>query len=328
MTKRLVVSFFIVFMAYFGALNPVFAQDPEFTQFYANPLYLNPAFAGTARCPRVTTNFRDQWPAISGTFVTYSAGYDQHIDALQGGIGLLVMNDRQGQGTINSTQASLIYSYQLNVTRNFSMKAGFQGTFFQKSLDWSKLTFGDMIDERYGFIYQTDEIQPDKSSTMGVDFSAGVLGYSKRYYFGAAVHHLTQPQESLIPNGKSKLPRKYTGHVGALIPFKARKPEEGSISPNILFQQQQNFSQLNLGVYVTKGPIVGGIWYRNADAFIVLLGIHTDVVKIGYSYDITTSKLTPSFTNGTAGAHEVSFAVQFDCRPKRRKFRTISCPSF
>ena len=55
------------------------AQDPEFTQFYANPLYLNPAFAGTARCPRVNLNYRNQWPGISGTYVTYSASYDQHF---------------------------------------------------------------------------------------------------------------------------------------------------------------------------------------------------------------------------------------------------------
>ena len=27
------------------------AQDPEFSQFYSNPLLLNPAFAGTARGP-------------------------------------------------------------------------------------------------------------------------------------------------------------------------------------------------------------------------------------------------------------------------------------
>ena len=41
------------------------AQDPQFTQFYANPLYLNPAFAGTARCPRICMNYRNQWPNLS-----------------------------------------------------------------------------------------------------------------------------------------------------------------------------------------------------------------------------------------------------------------------
>ena len=40
------------------------AQDPEFTQFYANPLYLNPAFAGSARCPRIVMNYRNQWPGM------------------------------------------------------------------------------------------------------------------------------------------------------------------------------------------------------------------------------------------------------------------------
>ena len=48
----------------------LYAQDPQFSQFYANPVYLNPAFAGTARCPRVVLNYRNQWPGIPGNFVT------------------------------------------------------------------------------------------------------------------------------------------------------------------------------------------------------------------------------------------------------------------
>lgn len=303
------------------------AQDPHFTQFYANPLYLNPAFAGTARCPRMIMNFRDQWPALSGMFVTYNVSYDQHVDAIQGGLGLMVMNDRQGYGTINATRVSGIYSYQLNVNRNFSIKAGFEATFFQKSLDWSKLTFGDMIDSRYGFIYQTNQLQPEKTSAMGVDFSAGLLGYSKKYFFGLAGHHLTQPQETLIgASGNSRLPLKITAHGGAMLHFNERKPDEGYVSPNILFMYQgPKFSQLNLGMYVSKGAVVGGIWYRNGpDAVILLVGLHSGMMKIGYSYDITISKLA---TN-SAGSHEISLGIQFDCRPKKRKIRAISCPSF
>ena len=78
--------------------SDVMAQDPQFSQFYANPLYLNPAFAGTARCPRVVMNYRNQWPGIPGNFVTYSASYDQHVDDMNGGLGVLVMNDRAGAG--------------------------------------------------------------------------------------------------------------------------------------------------------------------------------------------------------------------------------------
>lgn len=318
MLKRSVLILTVLFSLNFS--ETLFAQDPEFTQFYANPLYLNPAFAGTARCPRVNLNYRNQWPAISGTYVTYSASYDQHVDVIGGGLGLLVTTDKAGQGTLTTTNVSGIYSYQLNISRTFSMKFGFQATYFQKSIDWSKLTFGDMIDARRGFVYNTTEV-PGPSRKSNVDISAGLLGYSKRYFFGFAAHHLTQPDEGLL--GPSKLPMKFTGHAGAVLPV-GDKGNEIYISPNVLYQRQQNFQQLNLGVYVNKGSIVGGLWYRNQDAFIALLGFQQHFFKIGYSYDLTVSKLT----NATAGSHELSFSLQFECKPKKKKFRTVSCPSF
>jgi type IX secretion system PorP/SprF family membrane protein len=301
--------------------NNLFAQDPEFTQFYANPLYLNPAFAGTAHCPRVSLNYRNQWPGISGSFITTSASYDQHVDALSGGVGLLVWDDRAGEGTLKTTNVSGMYSYQIPVTRRFSIKAGLQATWAQKRVDWSKLTFGDMIDSRRGFIYNTNELQRDEPASY-VDFSAGVLGFSEKYFVGFAAHHLTEPDESVI-QGISPLPRKYTFHAGAVLPLDS-KGEVATLSPNILAQLQQNFLQINFGMYYSKGPIIGGLWYRNSDSFIALVGFQTGLLKFGYSYDITVSKLT----NTTAGSHEFSVGLQFDCKPKKRKFRTISCPSF
>jgi type IX secretion system PorP/SprF family membrane protein len=298
-----------------------FGQDPEFTQFYANPLYLNPAFAGTAHCPRVSLNYRNQWPGISGSFVTTSASYDQHVDAFSGGLGLLVWNDRAGEGTLITTNISGMYSYQLPVTRTFSIKAGLQATWAQKKVDWSKLTFGDMIDARRGFVYNTNEIQRDQPASY-VDFAAGILGFSEKYFGGFAVHHLTQPNESVI-EGTSPLPRKYTFHAGAVIPLEG-KGDDASLSPNVLVQLQQDFLQINFGMYYSKGPIIGGLWYRNSDSFIALVGFQTGILKFGYSYDITISKLT----NKTAGSHEFSTGLLFDCKPRRRRFRTISCPSF
>jgi type IX secretion system PorP/SprF family membrane protein len=316
--------FFPLLLLLTAVLQEVRAQDPQFTQFYANPLYLNPAFAGSVRCPRFVLNYRNQWPAIPGNFVTYSASYDQHFDGINGGLGLLVTNDVAGQGTLNTLNVSGIYSYHLEVNRNFSIKAGFQATYAQRTLDWNKLTFGDQIDSRYGFIYGTQETFGPNTVSF-VDFSAGAIGYSEKFFIGFAAHHITQPDQSfLVPS--SRLPMKITAHTGAVIPLarKTRFNDPAKISPNILFQQQQDFRQINLGMYFQKSPFIAGLWYRNKDAFIVLVGLQQGLFKFGYSYDVTVSRLT----NATAGAHEVSFSMQIDCKPKKKRYRTINCPSF
>ena len=316
----------IALIAGFVTLSPteVKAQDPEFTQFYANPLYLNPAFAGTARCPRVAMNYRNQWPALSGTYVTTSVSYDQHVESLYGGLGLLVTSDKAGEATLNTTTINVLYSYQLKVSRTFSLRFGVQAAYFQKSLDWNKLTFGDMIDPRRGFVYQTGDV-PRGGTVGNMDFSAGVLGFSESFFVGFAAHHLTEPNESLI-TGNSPMPMKITGHAGAIIPLGNSKysSNDAKLSPNILYRSQGTFQQLNMGMYISKGALVGGVWYRNKDSFIALLGITSQNVKIGYSYDVTVSKLT----NASGGSHEVSFIINFNCKPKKRTFRTISCPSF
>jgi type IX secretion system PorP/SprF family membrane protein len=320
MVKKLAIALFI-FSSLLVCTEKSVAQDPHFTQFYANPIYLNPAFAGSHRCPRIVFNYRNQWPNISGTFISTSFSFDTRVEAVSGGLGIHFLHDEAGQGTMSLTRISGIYAYQLPITREFSMAFGLQATFGQKKLDWSKLNFGDMIDPKYGFIYNTAEVK-NKTVVSYPDFSAGILGFSKRFYAGIAVFHLTQPNEAFIGTD-SKLPLKYTGHAGAVIPLDGRYGQS-NISPNIIYQQQQDFRELNLGVYISKGPIVGGLWYRNADAVVALVGFQQDMVKMGYSYDITVSKLGIV----TAGSHEISFQLLFKCRGHRPKFRTVSCPSF
>lgn len=324
MKTRTTIAFTLLatMFGFFGSKDAS-AQDPEFTQFYAQKLYLNPAFAGSHNCPRVQLNYRNQWPGLSGTFVTMAASYDQHVQALGGGLGFMVVADDAANGTLKTTRISGMYAYQLKLGRKFSMRFGVEATYFQRVLDWNKLTFGDMIDPRRGFIYQTNDV-PRGGSIGNMDFAAGVLGFTEEFFFGVSAHHLTEPNESLV-QGDSPLPLKLSGHAGANIPLGNSKYSETAVlSPAIMYRQQAAFSQLNLGLYVRKGALTGGVWYRNKDAFIVTLGIHSGIFRFGYSYDVTVSKLT----NATAGSHELSIGFDFNCKPKRRTFRTISCPSF
>ena len=100
--KRLLTIAFVLL-----GLSSVYGQDPHFTQFYANPLYLNPAFAGVKQCPKVNVNYRNQYPSL-GVYQTYSASYDQYVDRLNGGVGVLIMQDEAANGALSLTEASLI----------------------------------------------------------------------------------------------------------------------------------------------------------------------------------------------------------------------------
>ena len=318
--KKLIILMFVGFVC-----NTAIAQDPQFTQFYANPLYLNPAFAGSYGCPRLHSNFRNEWPSLSGNYVTYSMSYDQYVKNVSGGIGFIALHDQQGQGTIFTSMIGAIYSYHLKVNRKFSMMFGARASMFNKSLDWDKLTFGDMIDPRSGFIYQTGDV-PRGGSRYFFDASAGVVGYNKHFFFGFAAHHLNRPNESMII-GESRLPIRLTGHMGAEIKLggKSQYSNNTSIMPNIIYQYQNGFQELNIGTYVKYGAFNVGAWFRNRDAFILTVGINTGKFKLGYSYDITVSKLNNAISGGS---HEVSLGLYFDCRDRPPSFRTISCPSF
>jgi len=314
--------------------SSAFSQDPEFTQFYANPIYLNPAFSGSHGCPRVNLNYRNQWPNITGAFVTNTVSYDQYVPAINGGISVSFMNDMAGQNTINWNSANVAYSYHLAVNRKFTILMGAQVGWNQKFLDWNKLTFGDQIDPHSGFIYKTGD-QPRSQrlldngwGTKGFfDASAGIIGFSKSFYFGVAVKHLTTPDQSLIlSDNPSELPMRITGHIGSNIKLggKSKYSTETSLSPNVIYSYQDGFMQLNLGMLVKYGAFTAGAWWREGDAFILSIGMDSGTFRFGYSYDITTSRLT----NGSGGSHELSLGINFNCKKSIPKFRTISCPSF
>ena len=127
--------------------------------------------------------------------MTQTVAYDQYFKSIQGGLGLVVMHDQAGQNTLSTTNISGMYSYQQAVSRKLSIRAALQASYLQKALDWSNLTFGDMIDPRRGFVY-TSEDQERGGIVRKVDFGAGLLAFTEKIYAGVAAHHLNEPNES------------------------------------------------------------------------------------------------------------------------------------
>ena len=74
------MKYFLVLAFILFVTQTVTAQDPQFSQFYAAPLYLNPAFAGSSQQGRVGLNYRNQWPGIDANFTTVSAFADFYLE--------------------------------------------------------------------------------------------------------------------------------------------------------------------------------------------------------------------------------------------------------
>lgn len=316
---------FITIAFFFLSTIEVKGQDPVFSQFYAAPLQLNPAFAGNTYAPFITINYRNQWSGFNNfkTYVTYAASFSQYIEGMNSGIGIMVQSDDAGDGIYKSSRVSAIYSYKIQVNKEFFLKFGLEGTAVQNRLDWSKLVFPDQIDPTGEVNFPTLEVAPANLTKNYLDLSMGILAYSKYFYGGLTVKHLNTPDESLLginDNINSGLPVRFSLHAGAQLELAAGNTK-AFISPNIMYVKQGEFGQVNAGAYVGFGSFFAGGWYRhalkNGDAAIGLVGFQKGVMKIGYSYDFTISGLS----SASGSTHEFSLVINLDQnRPRRTDY--------
>ena len=119
----------------------VTAQDPQFSQFYAAPLYLNPALTGATNQARAGINYRNQWPAIDANFTTLSAYFDYFIEDKNSGVGMIITRDREGLAGLQSISLGLQYSYELQITNYIGFRPGVQVAVYNRDVNFDKLTF-------------------------------------------------------------------------------------------------------------------------------------------------------------------------------------------
>ena len=303
-------------------------QDVSFSQFYANPLYLNPAFAGSVESPRVALQYRDQWHSFNNAFTTYSASYDMPVKKLQGGIGFYLLNDAQANNALNMLQFNAIYSTFVRLNETFRLNGAVQVGYNQNSLRTENLVFADNVDPWFGNHGISEELQYlNDPGYSYFDFSTGVLVYSEDYFLGLAAHHLAEPRQSFYEGQEDvgKLYRKYTAHFGARLPvyLYGHHRKKFDISPQLVFQKQGDFDQINYGVFATKFGFTAGTWFRQNfgiryDAVILLVGFLRKNWQIMYSYDMTVSGLA-GYSGGTSEI-SLSFLLKDIGRKQRLPF--------
>ena len=331
-----ILTFILVVASYTGN-----AQDYQFSQFYSNVLYLNPAFAGSAHKNRVILHQRLQWPALDARYTTSVASYDRYFASANSGIGVIVTRDIQGGTNISSTDINLQYSYELSISKTYTFRAGLQAGYVSRNINYAALTFPDQYTVD-GFT-NAGSLEPFGSEKKNyLDLSSGGIFYSEKLWVSLACGHMNTPNQSFYGD-YSSLPAKVslTGGYRFLLNRKTFANELSSrkksyLIPTFHYKSQGKSDQLDLGIYALLGDIMLGSWYRgipiknysntvNNESMVVLIGYKYKQLSLGYSYDFTVSKLT---TAKTGGAHEFNLTFLFGDPTMKKKMRKIPCPDF
>lgn len=271
-------------------------QEVQFSHNMFNNMFINPAFAGSNDAICATMLARQQWYGIkddNGDNVaprTLLFSMDAPVNLLHGGLGASIYQDQLGYE--KNIGVRLSYAYRMNVGDG-KLSFGAQVGFLNKSIDFSKFK---PIDE--GDLLLTSK---DNQSNFMTDFGFGVFyKVPEKMYLGLSTIQMTQSKKG-IGSAEVKLQRHY--YLAAGYEYILPNYPEFEIDPSLLIKTDGASAQYDLNALLRyNNKFWGGVSYRVQDAVAVLLGMHYKNFKIGYSYDITTSKLSKA---GSMGSHEI-----------------------
>ncbi|ALL04512.1 PorP/SprF family type IX secretion system membrane protein [Pedobacter gandavensis] len=279
----------------------VIAQiDPHFSQYYANPLWLNPALTGvTDGDYRVSINAKQQWGTISNSFLTGGASFDM-APVKNLAFGAMVLNQSAGDIGYNYLNALVSAAYRIHFGQtglnmiNFGVQAGI----LNKSFDASKITLGSQFNPVTGYdpnfginenYSATNSLVPDVN--VGLMYFDGNPDQTVNVFGGATAAHILRPNDKFL-GADVKMPIRYAAHGGARV----RVTDMLDITPNALYMRQGNARETSFGAYAkvmlnTEADLMFGTNYRVDDAAIAFFGLNIKNMVFGLSYDFNTSSL-------------------------------------
>ena len=321
----LIITFFVA-LGHFK-LN---SQSASISQYYANPLYLNPAFTGNIYYARFCSNFRTQWPAGNHRIDSYLTSFDKNFYLYKFGLGGFIHHFSAGNNFFVYNSLNFSAAYSLNLTNKVNLRFGLQPNVSFFSTHFSELIFGDqLINTRSTSIDPTINSLSERKNHFSI--SSGLLLTEKKFWTGITCRNINRPNISFTSTIQ-RLPVFISLHGGYRFIFPDKRglvvKKENFITISGNFRNQASSKQLDLGSYIQYNALSFGLQYRgvpfevfkgnniiNQDAIIGMVGIKLQGWKVGYSFDYTISKLSGKYGN----AHELSLQFEFGERIEKRK---------
>jgi len=290
------------------------AQERYFTQFYAEPLLLDPSLTGNFDGNyRINLGYRNQWfKNLENPFSTFALSVDLNFDLDKrkrvndmAAAGLYFANDKAGVLSFGNTEMGVAGSYKKSLGPGKYLSGGLYLSLVQRNINFTNITFEDQFNGENGYTAGTAEnLGGNNFSYFDQGIGISYSDYAQKtsgFNVGIALAHPTRPEISFYKRDEIlgltatsfKLPMKITAHAGAMIPI----GEDLALIPRLMYVRQgvQDMATVgtNVRIHANLFNFYTGLWGRGAganatyvfDSAGLLLGVEYDNWMLGLSYD-------------------------------------------
>lgn len=304
------------------------SQDPFFSQYAESPMSLNPALIGSglvkdARISMITRN--QWWGGNSQPYLTNTVSFEKRIGQKNLGedqfvMGVMLLNERSNGGILSNTYftGALNYRNSLDAEGKSVLSGAISASYSNRMLDLSQSTFQTQFGS-FGFIQSASNYDPISSANLNnkyFDVNIG-LSYEHKsdkvdYEIGGALFHASSPKEGVVNNAKIKMDPRAV--LTSTIKYRPNSNGEWALSGN--YQMQANKHLLTMGVSYavcvtdnTTHRAVLGLYNRFNESFYPYIGIQSNDLKFGVSYDIITGDAKTSLNSIQSFEASVSLTI-------------------
>lgn len=274
-------------------------QDPQFTQYFFNPLSINPAFAGSRDALSVTMLGRTQWVGFDGAPNTGSFTVHSPLKNESIALGASFIYDEIGVTQTIGAYADIAYRFA--VSKKSRLSFGVKGGVDVFSADFASLR--STANNPNGPLLTT--VQSQIMPNVGF----GAYWYSPKYYVGITAPKLLENEIENTSAAVSQAKQNRHYFLTAGYTFKLSSTIE--FLPSTLVKVVQNAPlsvDFNASFFFYEKFWIGA-GYRFGDAATANIMYHfSPIFRAGYAYDYTLSPLT----NYNSGSHEIMLNYDLD----------------
>jgi type IX secretion system PorP/SprF family membrane protein len=317
---------YILSLFFFCVVGAAEGQDPHFTQYYATPQLINPAYTGVFNGNlRIGTTYRQQWSSLGAPFNTMAVGLDGKVfnDEVYHqnpfNIGVVFQSDKTLKGALSSNNltATAAYHVPLNREGTQSLGIGLSGMYGQRNFNFTNLAAASQFASGgFDLSLPSGEVTFEKMKPY-LSLGAGILYCNTNeeegsfFEIGGSAYHLNRPLQNILYQGTAVIPMRVSAHVY----LQRYIGEDLLLDARLLYQIQTESDYLLGGAALTKllqsdpdGSLIGlGCWYRTGDAIAPNVFAEFNSIRFGFTYDIQVNDIR----KGSLPASTMEFSLQY-----------------